>query len=1040
MTLRRAASLPLALLYLLPFPGSLSADEEAPPELKLEWRSIGPYRGGRVTTVAGVIQQRETFYMGATGGGVWKTEDAGVTWTNVSDGHFGTGSVGAVAVAPSDPNVVYVGMGEAQVRGVATSHGDGVYRSRDGGGSWEHLGLEETRQISAVRVHPSDPETVYVAAQGYTGRDSAERGIYRSRDGGDTWEQVHFVSERAGASSLSIDPTNPRVLYAGYWEHRRHPWKVESGGPGSGIFKSSDGGDTWRELTTGLPELMGKVGVDVSPADPRRVWAIVEAEEGGLFRSDDGGESWKRVNSERVLRARAWYYTRVFADPIDADTVYVLNAPVMKSVDGGRTFERIRVPHGDNHALWIHPHDNTLMINGNDGGANVSTNGGRTWSTQTNQPTAQFYRVNTDRQFPYRVYGGQQDNSSVSIASRTFHESGIGRDDWYPAGGCETAYSAFDPDDPRYVYSGCYQGLIGELDVETGHERSVMAHEFLGLGTDPGEQPYRFNWNAPIVASPHDPTTIYHAANKVLVTRDRGVTWEEISPDLTRNDPDLHGPGGGPITNEAAGGENYNTILYLAESSQEAGTIWVGSDDGRVHLTRNGGADWSDVTPPGLPESMINAIDVSPHDPGGAWLAVTRYKFGDYEPRIYRTDDYGASWVRLDEGIEDDAWVRVVRQDPERRDLVYAGTETGFYVSFDRGESWRHLQGNLPVVPITDLDVVGNDLVAATQGRAFWILDDLAPLREWRESLRDSPLHLFPIETALRVGGGEGGDGVGKNPPRGAAIHYWLGTDLAEEEELRLDVLDSAERVVRSYSSRPAESGEGADEDDSTSKPLPSKAGLQRFVWNLRGEPLPKIDKLLAFGGLDSYRLGPGSYTVRLTRGETSATAELTVVHDPRTPLEATDFEPQQALLAEIEGAARELLDSVRRVRSVREQVETLLERIEPYDADGTLKEAADTYLEALDQWEDRAVQKRQETFQDVINFHNRLNARLASLMGTVDESGPPVTAGARRAWSELSAQAEELSVEVAELLGPRLESWLALLEEREVPLLIVPR
>ncbi len=1021
----------------------LGADLDPERMEALEWRSIGPYRGGRVTTVAGVPQLPDTFYMGATGGGVWKTEDAGTTWTNVSDGHFATGSVGAIAVAPSDPNVVYVGMGEAQIRGVATSHGDGVYRSNDAGRTWHHLGLEETRHIAAVRVDPTDPDLVYVAAQGYTGKDSPERGVYRSSDGGDSWQRVLHVSDRAGASSLALDVTNPRILYAGIWQHRRHPWKVESGGPDSGLYKSVDGGDSWIELTEGLPEEMGKVGVDVSPARPQRVWAIVEAEEGGLFRSDDGGETWRRVNDERVLRARAWYYTRVVADPIDEDTVYVLNAPVMKSVDGGKSFTRVRVPHGDNHALWIHPADHRRMINGNDGGANVSTNGGASWSTQANQPTAQFYRVNTDRQFPYRVYGGQQDNSSVSIASRTLYSSGIGRDDWFPAGGCETAYSAFDPDDPRYVYSGCYQGLIGELDTVTGHERSVMAFEFLGLGATPVDMPYRFNWNAPIVASPHDPTVIYHAANKVLKTTDRGNSWVEISPDLTRDEIDKQGPGGGPITNEAAGGETYNTILYLVESPHEVGTIWVGSDDGLVHLTRDGGANWSNVTPRGLQEAMINAIDVSPHEPGRAWLAVTRYKFGDYTPHVYRTDDYGASWRRLVDGIDDDAWVRVVREDTERPELVYAGTETGFYVSFDGGERWTRLQSNLPVVPITDLQVHGDDLVAATQGRAFWILDQLGPLREWSDELADLPVHLFTPERTLRVGGGRGGEGVGHNPPFGAVVHYHLADDVGDDAELVLEILDEGGRSLRRYSSR-------ADPDAKPPTPppfgpppapttLPAKAGLQRFVWDLRGEPITEVEDLLTFGGLDRYRVVPGRYTARLTLGDRTAEAAFDVVHDPRVNLTAADFSSQQALLAELATAVDDLHQSVNRLRSVRDQARSLAQRAADLDGDGRLSTATEELVEAIDAWEADAVQTRQQTFQDVINFPNRINAELIFLMDSVDAAGPPVTAGARRAWESLQPRLAALATRRDQILDERLAVWSQVVRELQIPPVVVP-
>ncbi len=641
----------------------------------MAWRNIGPFRGGRATAVAGVAQDPLTYYFGSSGGGVWKSEDAGTTWKNVSDGFFETGSVGALAVAPSDPNVVYAGMGEAPVRGVTTSHGDGVYRSTDAGRTWTHLGLDATEHVSAIAVDPRDPDVVFVAAQGSAWKPTPERGVYRSADGGATWKLVLHVSDSAGASDLAMDPTNPRIVYAAFWDHQRTPWQIRSGGPGSGVWKTTDGGTTWERLGRGgseekgtpsgadgggaegggpgakggrLPELMGKVGVAVSPARPDRVWAMVEADDGGLFRSDDAGKSWHRVNDERVLRTRAWYYTDVFADPRDPETVWVLNAPVMRSTDGGHTFHRVRVPHGDNHDLWLNPNDPRYLVEANDGGACVSTNGGETWSSEDNQPTAQFYRVDTDDTFPYRVYGGQQDNSTVAIASAA--PGGITEKDWFEVGGCESAHVAFDPEDPKLVYAGCYQGMITEHDVVSGHERDVMAEPFLGLGTDPDQQPYRFNWNAPIEVSPEDPSVIYHGANVLLETRDRGVHWREISPDLTRNEKGKQGPGGAPITNESAGGEVYGTIFAIAPSPLDAGTIWVGSDDGLVHLTRDGGGHWTDVTPPdlsGLGEAQVNAIDASPHQPGKAYVAVTRYKLGDYRPLAFRTEDYGATWTKI---------------------------------------------------------------------------------------------------------------------------------------------------------------------------------------------------------------------------------------------------------------------------------------------------------------------------------------------------------------------------------------------------------
>ena len=670
----------------------------------LTWRNIGPFRGGRSLAAAGIPTNPQTYYFGSVGGGIWKTEDGGMIWENVSDGYFNTGSVGAVAVSESDPNVVYVGMGEACIRPVMTSHGDGVYKSTDAGETWIHIGLKDTRTISSVLVHPKDHNTVYVAVQGDQYQASESRGIYRSVDGGQTWEKVLYVNEHAGASGLSMDRNNPRILYAAFWDHQRKPWQMRSGGDGSGIYKSSDGGNTWNKLTKGLPETMGKTDVSVSAANSKRVYVIVEAEKGGLFRSDDGGKSFKRVNSDRVLIARSWYYIHVFADPQDENVVYVLNAPFMKSTDGGETFTNVSVPHGDNHGLWINPLDNRNMINANDGGANISFNGGISWSTQKNQPTAQFYRVITDNRFPYYVYAGQQDNSSVAVPSRT-NGRGIDWSDWYRAAGCESAYLAFDPDNPVTVYGGCYQGLIEKFDIITRKSRSIMAYEYLGLGSVPKDQKYRFNWNAPIIASPHDPSIIYHAGNVVFKTFDGGNSWDVISPDLTRNEIEKHDLGGVPFTNEAAGGEVYNTIMYMVESTHEPGTIWTGSDDGLIHVTQDDGKSWENVTPRGLDEGIINAIEISPHDPGTVYFTFTRYKFGDLSPSIYRTTNYGKSWTQRTKGINGNAFVRVVREDPVQKNLLYAGTETGLYISFNGGKLWEQFQLNLPVVPITDLTI-----------------------------------------------------------------------------------------------------------------------------------------------------------------------------------------------------------------------------------------------------------------------------------------------------------------------------------------------
>ena len=710
-----------------------------------EWRDIGPFRGGRSTTATGITGNDQIYYMGTTGGGLWKTYDAGLSWKNVSDGFFATGSVGAVSVSESNNNIVVVGMGESPVRGVMTSSGDGVYKSVDAGETWEHIGLEGTKHISQVRIHPDNPDVMYVSAQGSPYVDTQDRGVYRTTDGGKNWKKVLFVDASSGAIDLAMDYTNPRILYAAFWDHQRLPWYVRSGGKGSGIWKSVDGGDTWKKLEDGLPKsLMGKIGVTVSRANPKLLYAIIESDEGGLYKSQDGGESWRLVNDERVLRARSWYYMHIYADPSDENVVYVLNAPMMKSIDGGNTFTNIPVPHGDNHYLWINPDNSDIMINSNDGGANISFNAGKSWSTQKNQPTSQFYRVNVDNRFPYWVYGGQQDNSSVAIKSSTF-SNGISWKDWIAGvGGCETAYVAFDKNNPVLMYAGCYQGIITEYNLNLDNSRNIMAYPAMGLGEPSDEQKYRFNWNAPIIVSMHNPDVIYHAANKLLRTTDRGTTWEEISPDLTKNKKENLGPGGGPITNEGAGGEVYHTIYYVAESPHDKDIIYAGADDGLVHITMDGGKNWSNITPD-LDEGMINSIDVSPHDPATVYIAFNRYKFDDFKPYILKSTNYGKTWKVYNNGIEKNSFVRVVREDNVKKGLLYAGTERGIYLSTDGGENWDKWQRNLPIVPITDLKVHQNDLVVATQGRGFWIYDDLTPIHELSEETKDKNVHMFEV-------------------------------------------------------------------------------------------------------------------------------------------------------------------------------------------------------------------------------------------------------------------------------------------------------
>ncbi|HEV8486949.1 MAG TPA: glycosyl hydrolase, partial [Blastocatellia bacterium] len=767
-----------AIASILFHPAQTPAQQYDPSLLKgLKWRQIGPYRGGRVTAVAGVTSQPNVYYFGATGGGVWKTTDGGVNWLPVSDSFFKTGSVGAIGVAQSDPNVIYVGMGELPIRG-NVSHGDGVYKSTDAGKTWKHVGLEDTRQIGRVRVHPLNPDIVYVAALGHVWGPNQQRGIFRSTDGGKTWQKVLYRSDKAGVCDLILDPSNPRILYAGLWEVYRKPWTLESGGPGSGVFKSTDGGDTWTEITRngGLPKgTIGKVGITVSPANPERVWAIIEAEDGGVFRSDNGGQSWTRVNEQRNLRQRAWYYTRIYADPQNADTVYVLNTGFYKSNDGGRTFTQISVPHGDNHDLWIAPNDSLRMINSNDGGANVSFNGGRTW-TEQDQPTAQFYRVAVDNDFPYHIYGAQQDNSTVKIASRTT-EGGIDATHWYDVGGGESGWIAPSPKDSNIVFAGSYGGLITRYDHHTGQQRSVTPWPDNPMGAGAADLKYRFQWNFPLVFSPHDPSVLYASANVLFKSTNEGQSWQVISPDLTRNDKSKQGSSGGSITKDNTSIEYYDVIFTLMESPIQKGLIWTGSDDGLVNVTRDAGKNWENVTPKGMPEWIqVNSIEASPHAAGTAYVAATMYKLDDYHPYLYKTSDFGKTWKKITNGIPEDAFTRVIREDPARQGLLYAGTETGLYVSFNDGENWQSLGLNLPVVPITDLVIQKRekDLIAATQGRSFWVLDDLPVLHQMADAVAKADVHLFKPEDAYRMPGGGGFQApaatIGENPPSGVVV------------------------------------------------------------------------------------------------------------------------------------------------------------------------------------------------------------------------------------------------------------------------------
>ena len=971
----------------------------------LQFRPIGPFRGGRVTAVAGVVGKPLTFYFGGTGGGVWKTVDGGQNWEPMSDKDFRTGSVGAIAVAESDPNVIYAGMGEACIRG-NTSRGDGVWKSTDAGKTWKNVGLAETQQISAVVVHPKDADLVFIAALGHTWAPNAGRGIFRSADGGKTWKKILFVDEKTGASDLAMDPSNPRILYAGFWQVQRRPWALESGGPGSGLWKSTDGGETWKNLAGGLPEgIVGKIGIAVSPARPERVFAMVEAEKGGLYRSDDAGEKWTRVNEENMLRQRAWYYTHVYADPKNPDTVYVLNVQFQKSVDGGKTFTTVRTPHGDNHDLWIDPNDPNRMIEGNDGGAAVTFDGGRSWSSVLNQPTAQFYRVVTDDRVPYRIYGAQQDNTTVSIPSRT-RGFGIGITDWYDVGGCESGWIAPHPKNPDVVYSGCYGGSITRYDHRTGETREVIVWPQLAVGQAAKELKYRFQWNAPILVSPHDPKVIYHAAQRLLKSTDEGRTWTEISPDLTRNDPAKQEKSGGPITKDDTGVEVFDTIFALVESPHEEGLIWAGSDDGLVHLSRDGGKNWANVTPKGFPEWIqINEIDVSPHDKATAYVAATLYKFDDDKPYLYKTNDYGKSWTRIVNGIPAGAFTRVVREDPVRRGLLYSGTETGLYVSFDDGASWQPFQRDLPVVPITDLTVKDDDLVVATQGRSFWILDDVSPLRAWKPEIASKDLHLFAPKPAIRMAGGgawwmedEAPRAIGKNPPNGVYVHYWLKDKPVEKPKgmdvITIEILDG-DTVLRTFTSeKPPEPEEGVPPpDESREKPLEPKQGLNRFVWDVRMLRPQLVPKAVLWGNRQGPKVAPGTYKVRLRKGDLVLTESFEVRPHPELSIPAGDLKKQADFLRDIRDRISDTHQVVLQIRDVKAQAKEIASRAEKLGKKEPVSARAKALAEKLDLLEARLVNPKIKAPQDILNFVPALDHQfvgIATAAGSADGAPRP--------------------------------------------------
>lgn len=999
----------------------------------VKWRSIGPFRGGRSNAGCGVVGDPMTYYMGTTGGGLWKTDDAGITWRNISDGYFKTGTIGAIAVAESDPNVVYVGMGEHAVRGVMTHSGDGVYKSTDAGKTWKRIGLEATRHISRIVVDPKNPNLVIVAAQGTLYGPSAERGIYKSTDGGATWKNVLFVDNKTGAAELSMDMTNTRILYAAMWEHGRLPWKVISGGPGSGLYKSTDQGETWEKLKEGLPDELGKMSIAVSRSNPEKVWALIESdtekEAGGLFVSTDAGKKWSRVTNDHRLTQRAWYYIELFVDPKNENTIYVLSAPGLRSKDGGKTWENLSGTHGDYHDLWINPDNPNNFIISNDGGSSITFNGGKSFSAQSNMPTAQFYRINVDNQFPYRIYGGQQDNTSVSIAGRELGSFGISTASWTASAGGESAFLAFDPNNPRYVLGGSYQGTIEVLDTQAKASTNIMAAPIQYLGMDAKDIKYRYNWNAPIIWSKHEPNTYYHGAQLLLKTGDMGKTWKEVSPDLTRNEKDKQGKGGGPYTNEAVGAENYGTLSYVIESPHEKGVIWTGSDDGLVYVTRDGGANWKNVTPKGLAECLINAIEVSPHDKATAYIATTRYKFNDHTPGLYKTTDYGNTWTKIDGGIPADAFTRVVREDDVRKDLLFAGTELGLFLSWDSGKSWSPFQLNLPVTPITDLRVHKGNLIAATSGRSFWVLDDLSVIRQYK---KDAPAFaMYRPDNAHLVNGGSELDRAdaeftganpfrGVNPATGAVLYYQL-PELKKDDHITLEVKDAAGNSVRRFSSKADEKYLRYDGGPRPEPLLPKAKGLNRFVWDLRYATMPGVPMVYIESSYAGHKAPPGKYSFTLKMGEQTVSTETEILANPLYPTSAADYAEYHRIMSGLESELTSMHRMTNSLYEKQKQLEALLGTLPAGDKFSAVKKEGEALVKKMKAWDEDMVQRKAKAYDDVDNFANKFTANYLFLINQTESDIPSVNQPSLDRMKELNQQWTTLKARAGEMLDKEL-------------------
>ncbi len=973
----------------------------------IQYRQVGPFRGGRAGTIAGLESNPNLYYMGTAGGGVWKTKDGGNTWTCISDGYYG-GSIGAIAVSEKDPNRIYVGEGEQTVRGNVSS-GRGFWRSDDAGETWVDIGLKESEHVGRIKIHPDNPDIVYAAVMGNLWKPNEQRGIFRSKDAGNTWEKILYESDKAGAVDISLDPNDPSIIYASTWQIKRNGYRMDSGGPGSKLWKSIDGGDNWTNITgnEGLPkETLGIIGVTVSPANSNRLWCIIEAKNGGVFKSDDAGLTWTKVSENRELRQRAWYYTRIYADTKDTAKVYVLNVGFWRSDDGGKNFERIRTPHGDHHDLWISDTDSDRMAIADDGGGQISFDAGENWTTYYNQPTAQFYRVTTDHTFPYRIYCAQQDNSAIRISHRSAGRA-ITENDWESTAGGESAHLAPDPLDNNIVYGGTYKGYMTRKDHNTGQTRSTNIWPDNPAGSGVEVMKYRFNWNYPIFYSPHNKKKLYATSNRVHVTTNEGQSWDVISPDLTRADPKTLFSSGGLITQDNTGVEFYATIFAATESEYEEGVIWTGSDDGLIHVTQDGGKNWDNVTPKGAPDNIMwNCVDVSPFQKGGVYIAGTSYKFGDYQPYLYKSDNYGKSWTKITDGITDGLYTRVIRADKWREGLLYAGTEWGMFISFDDGMSWQAFQLNLPIVAIRDLHVRDNNLIVATHGRAIWIIDDLTPLHQLSDDLSDKNVHLFTPKPSYRMGqGGRGRANTkkeGTNHPNGTIFNYFI-NEFDSTDVVKLEILETDGTLVRAYDN---------DEKTKGGKITPKEGG-NTFVWDMRYDGYKEFDGMIFYS---SPNLGPkavpGTYTARLTVNEAVEETTFEIVPDPRLPNTAEDYQAQFDFLIKVRDEVSNANQAIIDIRELKSHLAEINEKQEGKEKFDAFNKTSDEFVERLEVIENNIHMTKNQSYQDPLNYGIRINNRLAFLM-----------TDSQRGDYAPTQQAEEFRVSVTKELNEELES-----------------